>query len=267
MKLKTAQSGQVGLVIILVMVVVSTIGLSVAGRSTQEVTTTRQSQEAAKTFAAAESAIERVLSDSADDSFSFSGDEHNVTFSDLADATQVDVGIEKQYAFEERVKEGVTIEVDVSNSIAGNILQIQWGTSRNCADNPASLVVQIVKSAGASATTRYITIGPCSHGDNFTSINPNDSNYWGSQYSLKYNVTLQNNDDIVRIIPVYTDTPISVAAYGSWTLSPQQFRITSVGKNRAEGGRETKAVQVERSQPFAPGILDYAMVSGTTMVK
>jgi len=264
---RTAQSGQVGLVIILVMVVVSTIGLSVAGRSTQEVTTTRQSQEAAKTFAAAESAIERVLSDSADTSFSFAGDEYNVSFNDLAETTQVDVGIQKQYSFEERVKEGVTVEVDVANSLAGNILQIQWSSSRVCTDNPASLLIQLVNGVGSAATSRYVTVAPCNHGDNFDSINPNDSNFWGTEYSLKYNLPLQANDTLVRIIPVYADTPLSVAAYGSWTLSPQQFTITSVGKNQAEGGRETKAVQVERSRPFAPGILDFAMVSGTTIVK
>ena len=267
MTMKSAQSGQVGLVIILVMVVVSTIGLSVAGRSTQEVTTTRQSQEAAKTFAAAESAIEKVLSDNASTSFDFTGDQQSLSFSDLAESTQVEVGIEKQYSFEERVKEGVTIEVDVSTAVAGNVLQIQWGTSRNCADNPASLLLQIVNGVGTAATTRYLTIAPCDHGDNFDSIDPNNSTYWGSEYALRYDVTLEANDSSVRVIPVYADTPLSVAASGAWTLSPQQFQITSVGKNQAEGGRETKAVQVERSQPFAPGILDFAMVSGTTIVK
>jgi len=267
MKDKAAQTGQVGLVILLVMVVVSTIGLSVASRSTQEVTISRQTQEAAKTFAAAESAIERVLSESADTSFIFDGSSQEMTFNDIAADTTVDVSIAKELKLDTVLKEGVTAEVDVTGAINGDTLRIEWAKSRNCADNPSSLMVEIVNDNGTTSTTRYQTVAPCDHGDNFTLIDTNNLAYQGTTEALRYDLALTANDTKVRLVPVYADTTLVVAATGGWQLPPQQFKITSVGQNEAEGGRETKAVEVDRTQPYAPGILDYSLVSGTTITK
>lgn len=58
---KTAQSGQALLIILLVMAVVLTIGLSVVARSITDVTISRKSEEAARAFSAAEAGIEQVL--------------------------------------------------------------------------------------------------------------------------------------------------------------------------------------------------------------
>ncbi len=58
----SAQSGQVGIAVLLIMVVLSTIGISIAARSTQDVQSSRQTQEAVQTFAAAEAALEDILS-------------------------------------------------------------------------------------------------------------------------------------------------------------------------------------------------------------
>lgn len=263
----TAQPGQVGLVILLIMVVVSTIGLSVASRSTQEVTTSRQTQEAAKTFAAAESAIERVLSQAAESSFVFEGNSQSLTFDDIADDTTVDVSITKQQQLETRVKEGVTAEINVTGAVTGNNLRIEWASSRDCANSPASLIVEFLNVNGANQTTRYATLAPCDHGDNFFAIDPDSSAHQGTTFAIRYDLPLATNDTKVRITPVYADTPLSVMSAGGWQLPEQQFTITSVGQNEAQGGRETQAVEVERTQPYAPGILDYALVSGTTIVK
>jgi type II secretory pathway pseudopilin PulG len=264
----SAQPGQVGLIILLVMVVVSTIGLSVASRSTQEVSTVRQSQEAARTFAAAESAVERVLSEATTGSFTFPGDTQNLNYSDLAPDTSVEVNIAKQYSLNNRVEEGMMLVVDVTGAVTGNILRIEWGTSRVCTDNPASLIIEVVKVVAGVPATRYYTVAPCTNTiDNFTAINTNLAQYQGTQYAIRYSLTLQDNDVQVRVIPVYAATPMRAFAAGAWTLPPQQFRILSTGTNQTVGGRETKAVQVDRTQPIAPSILNFAMVSGTTIVK
>lgn len=262
---KSAQSGQVGLAIMLVMVVVSTIGISVATRSTQEVTSSRRGQEAARTFEAAESAIEKVLSDE-DGTLTFEGDEASYSYDDIETDADVNVNIAKQYTFNNEIPAGTPVEVDVSSATAGDQVLIEWADSRNCADNPASLVIKTINTNSGSAVARYETVSPCDHGDNFTSIDTGLTQYQGATYALAYNHTLQVGDQALRITPVYTATPLLIAGNG-WTLPAQQFRIQSVGENTAEDGRETQAIEVQRSQPFAPQVLDYALLSGTTITK
>ena len=82
----SAQSGQIGLIVLLAMVVLATIGISVATRTSQEVRTSRQTQESAQTFEAAESALERILSQPSDEVFNFSGNTLNQEFTDLGEA-------------------------------------------------------------------------------------------------------------------------------------------------------------------------------------
>lgn len=261
----SAQRGQVGLAIILVMVVVSTIGLSVATRSTQEVTSSRQGFEASRTFEAAESAIERILS-SEDTTLTFSGDSANYEFNDIEELANVNVEVSKKYTFTDEVPAGTPVEIDVSTSTDGDVVVLEWAESRDCADNPASLIIKTINNNSGTLVARYDAIAPCDHGDNFTLIDTSLPQYQGEDYEIAYEHTLLNGDQSLRIIPVYATTPLQVAGQG-WQLPAQQFQIQSTGENTAEDGRETQTIQVTRSQPFAPSILDYALVSGTTINK
>lgn len=260
------EAGQVGLAIILVMVVVSTIGLSVASRSTQEVSLSRQGQEAIKTFEAAESAIERVLSESADAVFDFAGDSQTYNYDDIQQDADADLTITKKYNFEGLVDEGSSVEVDVSTASDGNILRLEWSNSRECGDTPAAMIIKIINTDSGSAVARYLSVSACDYGDNLTLIDGDQAQYQGSTHALRYDFALQAGDELVRVMPVYGDTPLSLASVG-WTLPVQQYRIQSVGQNTAQGGRETKAIEVERSQPYAAGILDYTLVSGSSITK
>jgi hypothetical protein len=77
-------------------------------------------------------------------------------------------------------------------------------------------------------------------------------------------ITLQTGDKRMRITPVYNDTALLVQGSG-WTMPTQGYTITSVAHNAQ--GRETQAVQLQRSINGAPSILDFAVVSGTTILK
>ena len=66
------------------------------------------------------------------------------------------------------------------------------------------------------------------------------------------------------ITPVYNDTDILVRANG-WTLPTQEFTINSVAQN--ELGRETKAIEVQRTTEYAPSIMEFALVSGNSIIK
>lgn len=250
----TTQSGQVGLAVILMMVLLSTVGISVATRATQGLQSSRQSEEATQTFSAAESALEELLSQgetylSTINSGTYTGVEN----------VDVNYTVDQEQRLNTELLEGDVAEIDISTSVAGNQVVIEWSDTTDCAKDPAALMVIIINTSGASPVARYSAYTSCNRGDNFTLVNTA-----GTTLSRRATITLAAGDDYIRIMPVYNDTDIFVSG-GNWTLPTQQFTISSRAENAR--GRERKAIEVERSKEFAPNILDYGLVSGTSILK
>lgn len=250
-----SQSGQVGIAIILIMVVVSTIGISVAQRSVADVQTSRQSQEATQTFSAAESALEDILSQG--ETYLEENDTGN--FNEIKNVS-VDYTIARSNELDTELLEGTVFELDVSGASAGQIVRIEWSETDDCTnDEPASLVVSVVNQAGAT-TARYSQHAICNRSDGFTLVATN-----GTTYERRIEVTLQAGDQRLRVTPVYNDTNIMVNGQNGLALGTLQYTIRSVARN--DLGRETKAIEVQRTTDAAPSILDYAVISGTSLVK
>src|SRR6185369_1704811 len=94
---RTTQSGQIGIIIILIMVVLLTVGLSLASRSTREVRLSQQEVESNRVFNVAEAGIEQALSSD----FSFQGEEYHPSPTSVpgTNAT-VDYNIRKNHILE-----------------------------------------------------------------------------------------------------------------------------------------------------------------------
>lgn len=247
----SSQSGQVAVVVLLIMVVLLTIGLSIATRTTQEVFLSQQQAESSRVFNAAETGVEDALSQ---DFNSLSG-----TATDVATIDGVDVSytITPSDTLETRLTEGLSAMVDLDQSVNGN-LQILWARETPC-NSKASLIFSVYYLTGGSTRVRHIPVGPPGCGsDNFgnaTNVNING-------YTLRYNLAVTNNDLFVRIKSVYNDTHIQVAGSG---LPDQFYRVRSEASNTL--GDEQRTIQVTRTLSVAPSIMDYAVYSGTSIVK
>lgn len=249
-----SQAGQVGIAVVLIMVLLSTVGISLATRATREVQTSRQTQEAEQTFTAAESAVEEILS---------RGESYLESTTTGSYSEQENVAVNYTIAAESQltaeILENTVAEIDVTGATAGQQLKIEWAQSADCGTTPASLIVTIVNTAGATPVSRYEAYAICNHSDNFTLVNTA-----GTTLARQVLVTLQNGDSAVRVRPVYNDTNLLVQGNG-WTLPTQQFTINTVARN--ERGRETKAIEVERTREAATSVFDFALVSGSTIIK
>lgn len=249
-----AQSGQVGIAVLLIMVVLSTIGISIAARTTQDIQTSRQTQEAVQTFAAAEAALEDVLSRGQQ----YLQENTGGVYSGVQNA-EVNYTIAPQSELSVELLEGAVAEVDVTGVAAGQQVVIEWSDTTNCALTPASLILAIVNNSTGTPIARYESYAICDYTDGFTLTSTP-----GTRLSRQVTLTLQAGDTAIRLNPIYNDTEVYVAGVG-WTLPVQQFAIGSVAQNLL--GRETKAVEVKRTNESAPGIMDYALVSGTSILK
>lgn len=260
MRQSFSRSGQVGIAIMLMMVIMSTVGFALATRASRDVQTSRQGQDAVQSFTAAEATIEEVLSqtelqlESAPSSGNFSEENLERSYSLVKQGEQT-VDLEQ----------GLTIEIPLSlpgqgvTGITNQQIAIEWtaaGTT-DCSANPASLMVNIINASGV---VRSIAAGGCSRNDNITvpSTPP-------TLLGRRLDITLSAGDTLIRVTPLYNDTPVLITGLAGFTLPTQQYQI--IGRATTAESRETKAIQVDRTRDFAPTVLNYALISGTTITK
>jgi Tfp pilus assembly protein PilX len=251
------QSGQVGVIVLLIMVVLLTVGLSVASRSTQDLFLTQQQVDSTRVFNAAEAGIDQALSSS----FAFneepiSGEIADFNGSNIDVAYQVN-GINQ---LETRLFEMLSVKVDVTGN-ANNGIIIEWSRQNDCgSENVASVLASVYFDDAGTSRVRHYPIQGCDRSDNFLAAS--DINNDG--YRRRYVLPLTSDDQFVRIKPLYNDTNIRVQGDG-WTLPVQYYNVRSEATNT--NGTETRIVEVNRTLNAAPSIFDYAVVSETTLVK
>jgi hypothetical protein len=247
------QAGQVGVVTLLIMTVLLTIGLSTAANTTRDVNLSQQEAESTRVFTAAEAGIEEALS-------SYEGENITGSVGTIGDV-DVDYTLTEVNALETRLFEGVSVAVDVTGTTTGQGLTINWSKDDDCGtQDPASLLVAIFYDDAGTTRARYETAGACDRSDGFTLA----SNINIDGYRREFDLPLQTGDLFVRIKPLYNDTHIRVVGDG-WVLPVQGVRVRSEARNQL--GNEARNVEVNRSLPTAPSVMDYALVSGTTIVK
>jgi hypothetical protein len=253
----SSQSGQIGVIILLIMAVLLTAGLSLAVRTTQELFLSQQSAESTRVFNAAEAGIEEALSND----LTFEGDSSEGTITNIEN-TSVDYTINKVRNLETKLFEGVTVMVDVTGTTTGSSLTIDWSRSDTC-PGIAALLVDIYSQSGSYTVVRHETLAGCDVGDGFT-LGASGNN---GGYRRRSTVALQTGDLFVRIKPLYADTDIRVAgnSFGGWVMPVQYYNIRSQARN--ERGDETRIVEVNRTLPTAPSVMDYVLYSGTTINK
>lgn len=253
---KKYQQGQVGIIILLIVVVMSTIGISVVSRSSTDVSLSKGTEDANRAFDAAESGAEKALSDSsaldASNSNPISGSITSIP------NVSIDYTVTKSTNLITVVEEGFSASLDVRGAPAsGGSVDVSWAKETSCATaTPASLIITVYSTLGTSPQYRKIYAGACVKAptDGFTTVAAGSGGYFRHVI-----VPLNSTDALVRIRPVYNQTSLKVASVG-WTLPVQQFQVTSTAQSSIN--KETKALQVDRSLPAAPSLFDFTLFAG-----
>lgn len=258
MKVRT---GQVGLLLLVIMGLVVGIALSLASRSLGDTVLSRQESESAKAFRLAESGVEQALNALRQDSSTTST--LNLTGEGDFSGTTVIGGLP---SFGLYVKEGEQAHLDVENFAPGN-LTISWTKSANNRENPESCsggsgnspaAIEIIshKSDG-TASFAYMNpynCAPEANGFVDTTTAGSDGFFSSSTYSVGAGVVA------VRIRPIYSDATIAVSGSG---LSTQLYLIQS----KAAGGDAKKEIEVKRGLDAPASVFDYALFSGSSIEK
>lgn len=253
------QQGQVAIATILAMVVLLTVGLSVATRTTQDALQTEQQIESTRVFNAAELGIEEALSQSLSDlvgtNFSVNSDP-NISAS---------VQVSADDFFEGEIKQGRVAHIQISEAVNGlgagsnRRLLFEWGQDGSC--NDASLYVLIISNTGAGNQVRHIGLAPhnCNRGDDFQL-----GGVGTGRYATQTTIDLDQGDQIARVMPVYAATKARITAQNV-AIPNQIFTLDSASQGTEfEQGR---TIQVVETRPAAPSIFNFAVFSGVGLSK
>lgn len=235
-----SQRGQVGLVVLLIMAALITIGLGVASQSVLEINTARLETDSSQAFNAAEQGIELALQDP--------------TYTGTSDISGYNVAVqveEQTDSYQALIKEGHSAQLLMDN-VTG--LELSW-PSRGCEANREVIVVTLINAAGDINRQAYGR--ECSLIDGFRDAICTGQNCRVTLASL-------SGWRLARIKAVYNQVNLTAAISGS-NLPAQSYEITSTATRPNSG--EARSVQVNKTPASVPSIFDYALFSGADLAQ
>jgi len=267
--LEKKNSGQIAIIILLVMVVLLTIGLAVVARSITDVKISEDEKTALRAFSAAEAGIEEALKGVlVEGSYEYPvGDlTANVVVAELNNSFEIDLlaGESLDVLLEGTVPPATEMTIDWAKTISE---EENPGVCTE-ANSPASLEVTIFRTTGERVRMRKCAFNGCSGLSNSLSwsatVNSCTDSAGASGFLRRLTVTgLNANDGIVRIKPLYNRATLDIALNRDLSAT-QLYQLVS--KSVAEGGK-VGAFEVKKTIPALVPIFDYVLFSGGDLSK
>lgn len=273
--LKISPTGQTTVVVLLIMVVVLTVGLSITARSITDLRISTQTELSNRAFSAAEAGIEEALKTGLP---SLVGSGDSAVLMNAKYQYRVEAVGGSSYAPSKQVVQDDVVQLKLDRSGLASPydgINIYWSKEGEDCDvvngNPASLEVSIIHGDGPYEMIKR-AYALKNRGDNFEQIIAGSYRIGGSGPSYCGKITAFADFDfldiddpqVMRIRPLYNSVSVAVEAQPIGRELPvQSFRVKSEG----EAGGVKRTVEVTQSVPVLPAIFDYVLYSGAGLSK
>lgn len=250
--------GQALLIVVLVMVVALTVGLSIASRTIINLKTSTEEANSQKALSAAEAGIEQAIK-----SNQIGINVANGTFTDTKASYQTSVTAVSGTSF--LINGGNPVLQDNGadlwlsnyssdpNQIFSNpwtgTLTVAWGNSSDPCSNSALEIIIISGATKQSATSKRYVFDACSSrgsSNHFTQVSLSQTTILGKTFYFQSTPISVSSGFLGRIIPLYFNTVIGTT--GNVALPSQGTIITSTGTL----GPTTRKVNVYQGYPEIP---------------
>jgi hypothetical protein len=255
------RSGQIGLLLLVIMGVVVALVMSVASRSLSDTVLSRQERESSAAFSVAETGIEKAMSEIR----SQSGEPISGQLTGLTDFVSGEYAVTSTSSYGLFVKEGESAHLDLSTYVP--TLTISWTRKADSTENittctegsqTAPAAIEISAYTATSVIREYRNPASCNPGSNGFLTNTIDG---GTEYRSRVAAyAVPAGTTSLRIKPIYSGATISVTGNG---LTDQLYLIQS----QAQGGDAKKEIEVKRGLDAPPSIFDFAVFTAGTIIK
>lgn len=251
-------SGQIGLLLLVIMGIVVALVMSIASRSLSDTMLSRQERESSAAFSVAETGVENALN-------TLRTNEGAITEQPLTGLAGFVTGsykVDELKSYNLFVKELDVAQLDVAGYTGD--LTIAWtrkveGENLPCASegsgkSPAAIEISVISAT--TITRSYFKSFGCDLSQaGFLQPTGGGTNYLSQITSPVSGIIA------VRIKPIYSGATIEVTGFNS--LPTQMYLV----KSKATGGDAQKEIEVKRGLLATPAIFDYALFSAGTIVR
>lgn len=235
---KKKQEGQTLLIVVLIMVISLTVGLSIASKTITNLRTSTEEVSSAQALSAAETGVQQSIKLGAGTTGNFAS--NNTAFNtSLTSVSGTSFLVNGGNVIPQ--DEGVDVWLIDHNSAgnlvvpfspwapAGGTLTIYWGDSSTGCNNAALEIVKVTGTLASNAISTRYGYDPCAaRGISNKLSSPLQSASTVSGKTFYYSASISVTSGlVVRIIPLYTNTVLAVT--GSLALPSQGSIITSTG--------------------------------------
>lgn len=257
------QSGQIALMVLLMLGITLVVAVSLAQRTTEDVALTTKQAETTKVFSAAQSVAEEKLNEvltalKTTGSYTIPGSFMPV---DLNDA-QVNVEVQQLTNFVQPLEEGESYQINLAG--LSSPVDVEWGDSSAACGDQASLLVARFFMNGANVDVEYFGYYPRNCGANPHGSDGFDQALQNGSDGRSSKIVLGDHPSnlFARVIPLYDSTNLYVN-----NSNNEQYVVTATAVNQLGDDEETRIIEVSTSDLQPPSFLDYAVYSGTTIRK
>jgi len=249
------QNGQTLVIVIFVMVVALTVGITVSSRYIKTLRNLSESDNSTRALAVAEAAVERMLivpSETLEGYINFNncGAEcvleiyGESDYRARADVTLSFAGSSNEL-FEIKVSEGDMYQLFLNGYQSGTTLDVCW-------DSMAPIYASyIYENSGnvLSEVYAYNPIGYAGVSNGFSEASPLHG------YANCFTVTASGTPDVLRVKPYNEETYLYFVPSGGQNIPNQGIMITAVGRS----GNAVRTVKVLKTEGSVPEYFDYVM--------
>lgn len=232
--MKNYERGQILLIVVLVMTVALTIGLSVATRTISNLRTSTDEENSQRAFSAAEAGIEQAMQNSIASNGEFTNNTSYETSIAAVSGIEFILNNKTPVLKDNAIDLWLSTYPGYTNPWTGT-LTLYWGSSRDvCNANEsvntmAALEILVIEGTKANPQLTHYPVDPCAARAalNRFEVTPAGGGTIGTQAFAFSKIITVNSGLLVRIIPLYGPSLIGVR--GSNVLPSQGKLITSVG--------------------------------------
>ena len=282
MEKSLTQSGQVALMVLLIMAITLGVALSLARSTTTETSQITQGGNAVRIFSAAESGTEQILTqiiqamknESGSDLEAIISNPGNVVSGegDAANPESVmDYSVTPLTDLNVTLSAGESTQIQLVDQVGSPLTQevaltLQWGEVGASCANQASILIGRYYDDGGELKVVYDGVGPLVCDDERNASDGFNTASVGSSYANQYTINVDPTDRFIRLITVYNNTDLLVSS-DSDEVPTQQYLTRTQSTNLAGEKLESQVVSATLTNLNLPGYIDYVVYSGNNLEK
>lgn len=259
------QSGQIALMVLLMLGITLVVAVSLAQRTTEDVALTTKQAETTKVFSAAQSVAEEKLNEvltALKTTGSYNGAGGGPVAVPAINDSDVTVEVQQLTNFVQPLEEGESYQINLAG--LSSPVDVEWGDSSAACGDQASLLVARFFMNGANVDVEYFGYYPRNCGANPHGSDGFDQALQNGSDGRSSKIVLGDHPSnlFARVIPLYDSTNLYVN-----NSNNEQYVVTATAVNQLGDDEETRIIEVSTSDLQPPSFLDYAVYSGTTIRK